>query len=437
MSESSCLHDLQDNEDESINELIDIIKELNRDNSKVLRKIDVDRLIVDLTNFNYIIGNRSAKRKVASIIKSKIISDKFNTKTEPYMSCALLGPPGVGKTTIAKHIAKIWYSLGALRKVKHRRKIGDVFGNIGNSGKSGAGYTAVFVSFVVALIVATIVGKRAKSGAVWKSVIAYVIAYCLTYLLITISYNAVSKKLEQLEKAESKLVDVDEPSDYNPYVEYKVEDILAGYVGQTPEKFKQVLAESKGKVIFIDEAYTITNKGNLSYGEGVLDQLNKELSDDPTGSVVIIAGYWDKIKTNIFDVQKGLVRRIPHLIVCGDYSGHDLFKIFVLQAHTEGWEIDKDSYSRAIKLFEDNCSEFTNYGGDTKLIFDKSVAEFSSDWREAIKADKPLLKYKHIEGGVYSFLGDDARKRMKKENKPDQLDLSEIFEKHLYKQDMD
>ena len=51
------------------------------------------------------------------------------------------------------------------------------------------------------------------------------------------------------------------------FVEVSRTDLIAGYQGQTALKVKKVIEEAKGGVLFIDEAYSITeNENSDSYG---------------------------------------------------------------------------------------------------------------------------------------------------------------------------
>ena len=51
---------------------------------------------------------------------------------------------------------------------------------------------------------------------------------------------------------------------------------IAGYQGQTALKVKKVIEQAKGGVLFIDEAYSITeNDHSDSYGKRVFNGINK------------------------------------------------------------------------------------------------------------------------------------------------------------------
>ena len=74
------------------------------------------------------------------------------------------------------------------------------------------------------------------------------------------------------------------------FVEVSRTDLIAGYQGQTALKVKKVIEQAKGGVLFIDEAYSITeNDHSDSYGRECLTELTKALEDYRDDLVVIVA----------------------------------------------------------------------------------------------------------------------------------------------------
>ena len=67
-------------------------------------------------------------------------------------------------------------------------------------------------------------------------------------------------------------------------------DLVAGYVGQTAIKTKEVINKAMGGVLFIDEAYALTNRGENDYGTEAVDTLLKAMEDHRDDLVVIVAG---------------------------------------------------------------------------------------------------------------------------------------------------
>lgn len=111
------------------------------------------------------------------------------------------------------------------------------------------------------------------------------------------------------------------------FVEVSRTDLIAGYQGQTALKVKKVIEKAKGGVLFIDEAYSITENDNSdSYGRECLTELTKALEDYRDDLVVIVAGYTEPMN-KFFDSNPGLKSRFNTFIEFEDYSSYELESI--------------------------------------------------------------------------------------------------------------
>ena len=108
------------------------------------------------------------------------------------------------------------------------------------------------------------------------------------------------------------------------FVEVSRTDLIAGYQGQTALKVKKVIEKAKGGVLFIDEAYSITeNDHSDSYGRECLTELTKALEDYRDDLVVIVAGYTEPMN-KFFESNPGLRSRFNTFIEFEDYSVDEL-----------------------------------------------------------------------------------------------------------------
>lgn len=113
------------------------------------------------------------------------------------------------------------------------------------------------------------------------------------------------------------------------FIEVSRTDLIAGYQGQTALKVKKVIEEAKGGVLFIDEAYSITeNDHSDSYGRECLTELTKALEDYRDDLVVIVAGYTEPMN-KFFESNPGLKSRFNTFIEFPDYSENELHQIFL------------------------------------------------------------------------------------------------------------
>ncbi|MBQ3732269.1 MAG: AAA family ATPase [Muribaculaceae bacterium] len=111
------------------------------------------------------------------------------------------------------------------------------------------------------------------------------------------------------------------------FTEVSRTDLIAGYQGQTALKVKKVIEKAKGGVLFIDEAYSITeNDHSDSYGRECLTELTKALEDYRDDLVVIVAGYTAPME-KFFESNPGLKSRFNTFIYFDDYNADELMSI--------------------------------------------------------------------------------------------------------------
>ena len=143
-------------------------------------------------------------------------------------------------------------------------------------------------------------------------------------------------------------------------------DLIAGYLGQTAIKTKKVVDECIGGVLFIDEAYSLSNGDNGdSYSKECLDVLCECLSNYKNELMVIIAGYEDELNNTIFRVNQGLSSRFIWRFHIDIYNHKELLKIFTKITEDQGWNLHEDIDET---WFFKNHKDFLNYGRDMETL---------------------------------------------------------------------
>lgn len=105
--------------------------------------------------------------------------------------------------------------------------------------------------------------------------------------------------------------------------------LVAGYVGQTAIKTSEIIEKAKGGILFIDEAYSLTeNKDNSDFGFEAIDTLLKAMEDYRDDFIVIVAGY-PKPMEKFLKSNPGLESRFNTFIHFEDYIAKELFEIFI------------------------------------------------------------------------------------------------------------
>jgi len=103
--------------------------------------------------------------------------------------------------------------------------------------------------------------------------------------------------------------------------------LVAGFVGQTAMKVRDVTTKALGGVLFIDEAYTLASGGANDFGQEAVETLLKMMEDHREDLVVIVAGYTGRMQ-EFLDSNPGLRSRFNKHIHFDDYGVEQLVKIF-------------------------------------------------------------------------------------------------------------
>ena len=131
------------------------------------------------------------------------------------------------------------------------------------------------------------------------------------------------------------------------FIEVSRTDLIAGYQGQTALKVKKVIEKAKGGVLFIDEAYSITeNEHSDSYGRECLTELTKALEDYRDDLVVIVAGYSEPMKM-FFESNPGLKSRFNTFIEFENYTKEELLQILDVICKKNDYKLSPDAYFSA------------------------------------------------------------------------------------------
>ena len=160
------------------------------------------------------------------------------------------------------------------------------------------------------------------------------------------------------------------------FTEVSRTDLIAGYQGQTALKVKKVIERAKGGVLFIDEAYSITeNDHSDSYGKECLTELTKALEDYREDLVVIVAGYTDLMR-QFFESNPGLRSRFNKFIEFDDYSADELLEILNCIAEKNDYVISGDLKTAVRHFFEEQLQKkednFSN-GRFVRNLYDDMV----------------------------------------------------------------
>lgn len=380
--------------------LIALLKKKIKSRDPSIKGIKYPKLLLkSLMELNGMVGMERLKDSISLQIMRLISALNTGEKNNSMLNTILYGPPGVGKTKVGIILAKIWFALGFLQG-NISESSNESASNVDNSLNTQLVITIIFIVlwFMTYIIQAgSFVYK--KLGLYW--LMAILGGLILLGLFIYWS-GAISKLMRK-------------DNNYSPELIRKVEkgqiderhiitvvsrrDFVADYVGQTAGKTKRLLMSNIGKVLFIDEAYSLLNDSRDPFGLEALTAINLFMSENPGSIVVIFAGYKDLMQNGIFKAQPGLPRRCMWHFECDGYDGLQLSEIFFRQVAVKGWEIENKQAAAA--LIQQHSNLFPSFGGDTeRLVFFSQLEASRNEFLSTSSTPSTTLTIDHIKNGI-------------------------------------
>lgn len=128
-------------------------------------------------------------------------------------------------------------------------------------------------------------------------------------------------------------------------------DLVGKYVGWTAPTVQAKFKAAKGGVLFIDEAYSLVDDRDGSYGDEAINTIVQEMENHREDVVVIFAGYPDKMEA-FLQKNPGLRSRIAFHVPFADYSTDELCEIAQHIGRAKGMSIDDGAIDKLKVLFD-------------------------------------------------------------------------------------
>lgn len=118
-------------------------------------------------------------------------------------------------------------------------------------------------------------------------------------------------------------------------VEVSRGDLVGKYVGWTAPTIQAKFKAAIGSVLFIDEAYSLVDDRDGSFGDEAINTIVQEMENHRADVVVIFAGYPDKME-GFLAKNPGLRSRIAFHVPFADYTSGELCEIAQLISQKNG-----------------------------------------------------------------------------------------------------
>lgn len=375
------------------------IKELEDKNNRLASNFqDKNMLISSLKELHGVIGMRKVKSQIVKQIKTFISAKTQGLyKDKDRKHCLLCGPPGCGKTMVAKILCKIWIAMGFIsgtggsKKVKSFNQLQDEI--IRKQKKDINEFRkkmALANKIVMNLGRVSTISRRTLSNTVnCKDRIPGRIYQEMFNDLtgansIVEESNKIASELNttRVENYKGMEVEIEKEMEVTkedvdlPFYVYNRNDVISRYVGDTVHRCTKAMNDALGGVAYFDEVYNLCNDSmgmGDSYGREALTVINQYMDTYSDRLIVVFSGYKDEIYNTIFRVQRGLESRFTNKFDIEPYTPSELAQIFVQRLQLAGWTLEHTP--ALVKIIEENYRIFEYHGRDMDnlAVYTKNV----------------------------------------------------------------
>lgn len=164
-------------------------------------------------------------------------------------------------------------------------------------------------------------------------------------------------------------------------VEVSRSGLVAQIIGGTAIKTSEVFNKALGGVLFIDEAYTLTNQSKGSgpdFGQEAVETLMKLMEDHRDEIVVIVAGYSEQMD-QFLESNPGMASRFARTVEFPNYEVDELVTIVQGLCTKHYYELD-DSALEALTRYFENIPKGPTFGNGrvARSLFETMISNQAS-----------------------------------------------------------
>jgi len=186
-------------------------------------------------------------------------------------------------------------------------------------------------------------------------------------------------------------------------VECDRQSLVGGYVGQTAIKTSELINKAMGGVLFIDEAYSLSDGGSNDFGREAIETLLKRMEDRRGEFIVIAAGYTQNME-KFMESNPGLKSRFDRVFQFRDYNADDLYTIALNQLRDHNITPEPKAADHLMKYIDFMYKTRDKYFGNGRAV--RKVIE------EAIRNQhlrlSELAKAKYTKKAIETLIYDDV-----------------------------
>jgi stage V sporulation protein K len=199
------------------------------------------------------------------------------------------------------------------------------------------------------------------------------------------------------------------------------EGLIAGYVGQTAIKTDKAVNESVRGVLFIDEAYALTqNAFGNDFGSEAVNTIIKRMEDYRDNIAVVVAGYTEPMQVFI-DSNPGLRSRFNRYFYFEHFTNEQLLQIFENFCSQFDFTISEEAKEKLKQIFSSMDELKTESFGNARVvrnIFERSVQNQANRLIHWTTLKDEFFKTLHFEDipGLQDIMDSLGNKQTEEEN---------------------
>ena len=134
-------------------------------------------------------------------------------------------------------------------------------------------------------------------------------------------------------------------------------DLIGNYIGDTEQATNRAIQRARGGVLFIDEAYTLSNQSEIDLGHVAMEVILKAMDELRDEIVFIFAGYSYEMK-KFLEITPGVESRIGNVFHFADYTPKEIKEITIKLLQSSSFTFSNETE----KLIEDEINRSTQNG---------------------------------------------------------------------------